>query len=404
MRTAARWLLLVFVFTIPWEYSLDFGAPFGNIARLFGLIVLAIAVPTLLQAGRARKPGVVQWLTLAFFLWFCCSYFWSVSPELTATRLRGYAQEMMLVWLVWEFIETPDQLRDVMRAWVAGSWVLTILTIASFALRDPDATAQIRFFAAGQDPNDAARFMALAIPVAAVLAAGEARWWPRWMSAGYVPAALWAVLLTGSRSGSVTAVIALAGCAVVAWRRKPRAMAGAILLVPLFAGCFWLGIPHATLERLGTISEQLRNADLNQRVNIWSAGWRAFSLAPLCGHGAGSFVMAARLAPEDTAHNTALAIAVEGGLSALALACAVVLFALRATFKTAGIMRPLLLTLMAAWVVSSQAGTVGENRLTWLLLGIVVTAGRFAEESELELTCVFPFSQSEDASAAPEAI
>ncbi len=38
MRQAARVLLLIYVFTIPWEYSLDLGAPFGNIARMVGLL------------------------------------------------------------------------------------------------------------------------------------------------------------------------------------------------------------------------------------------------------------------------------------------------------------------------------------------------------------------------------
>ena len=100
MRKAAESLLLLFVFTIPWEYSLDLGAPFGNIARITGLVLLLVAVPAVLQAGRMRKPRALQWLTLALYLWFCCSYFWSATPEITTVKLRGYFQEMMLVWLI----------------------------------------------------------------------------------------------------------------------------------------------------------------------------------------------------------------------------------------------------------------------------------------------------------------
>ena len=74
MRRIAWVLLLLFAFTIPWEFSLDLGEPLGNISRLVGLLLLLVAIPAILQVGGLRAPGPVQWLALAFFLWICCSY------------------------------------------------------------------------------------------------------------------------------------------------------------------------------------------------------------------------------------------------------------------------------------------------------------------------------------------
>ena len=54
MRRIAWILLLIFVFAIPWEYSLDLGEPLGNIARVVGLLLLLVAIPAVLQAGRLR--------------------------------------------------------------------------------------------------------------------------------------------------------------------------------------------------------------------------------------------------------------------------------------------------------------------------------------------------------------
>ncbi len=129
MRRLSWAMLLVFSFTIPWEYSLDLGAPLGNIARIAGLVLLLAIIPAALQAGRIRAPGLMQWLILAFFLWICCSYFWSIDTVSTLERMRAYAQVMMTVWLVWELTESPEDLRDLMRAYVAGSWVLAALTL-----------------------------------------------------------------------------------------------------------------------------------------------------------------------------------------------------------------------------------------------------------------------------------
>jgi len=115
MRRIAWGLLIVFAFAIPWEYSMDLGEPGGNIARIAGLLLILVAVPAVLHAGRLRTPGPLQWAVLAFYLWFCCSYFWTIAPLATLDRMRGYFQEIMIVWLVWEFAESPRDLRWLLR-------------------------------------------------------------------------------------------------------------------------------------------------------------------------------------------------------------------------------------------------------------------------------------------------
>src|SRR5208337_1169003 len=114
MRKAAWGLLLLFVFAIPWEYSLDTGEPLGNVARIVGLVLLLVAIPAVLQAGRLRTPGALQWVVMAFYLWFCCSCFWTIDQAVMLVRLRSYFQEMMIVWLVWEFAESPKHLRSLL--------------------------------------------------------------------------------------------------------------------------------------------------------------------------------------------------------------------------------------------------------------------------------------------------
>ena len=224
MRRIAWILLLLFAFAIPWEYSLDLGEPLGNVARIVGLLLLLVAIPAVLQTGRLRTPGPMQWLVLAFYLWFCCTYFWTIDPLATLAKMRGYFQEMMVVWLVWDFAESAGDLRALLRATVAGSWVLALLTIANFATAETIAN-QIRFVAEGQDPNDVARYLDLGFPLAALLVNSERRWMCRLLAAGYLPLGLVAVLLTASRGGFVAAVVAL-GAARCCWLTDIQASAG----------------------------------------------------------------------------------------------------------------------------------------------------------------------------------
>ena len=309
MRRIAWILLLLLAFAIPWEYSLDLGEPLGNVARIAGLLVLLAAVPAVLQAGRIRTPNAFCWLTLALYLWFCCSCFWTIDSVVTLEKLRGYFQEMMIVWLVWEFADTPADLRNLLRATVAGSWVLAALTLLAFRSPEAIATGQIRFAAYGQDPNEVARFLDLGFPLAALLVHCERRWPLRLMAIGFLPLGIVAVLLTASRSGFLAALVALAGCFLLLAHGHARRVAAGLFALPPFLAALWFIVPSGTFDRLATIPEQLRSGDLNQRLNIWSAGWRAFAHAPFFGTGAGSFVAAAHLAPIDTAHNTALSIA-----------------------------------------------------------------------------------------------
>jgi O-antigen ligase len=379
MRRLAWGLLLLLAFTIPWEYSLNLGEPLGHVARIAGILVLLAAIPAVLQQRRARTPGPIQWLVLAFFLWMCTSYFWSIAPDATLEKMRGFFQELIIVWLVWEFAESPEDVRSLMRAYVAGAWVLALLTLGSLVAGGSEAD-QIRFVAGGQDANDMARYLDMGLPMAALLLTCEKRRVAQVLAGGYLPLGVLAVLLTASREGFVAALIALSGCGLLLVRRYKRAVVGAIGLLPAIALGAWFVVPHGTLERLATIPEELNRGDLNQRWNIWDAGWQAFVHAPILGTGAGSFVSAAGLSPVDTAHNTALSILADGGLLALFVAVGIAALAVRAVAKMRGSLQLALATALLGWVTTSLVATVEENRSTWLLIGLIAAAGRMAVE------------------------
>ena len=402
MRRFAWALLLAFAFTIPWEYSLNLGEPLGNAARIAGLLLLLVAVPAVLQAGRLRAPGPMQWMALAFYLWFCCSYFWTIDPPATLEKLRGLFQEIMILWLVWEFAESPRDLRSLLRAYVIGSWVLVALTMANFSSPEAFALGQIRFVAEGQDPNDVARYLDLGFPLAALLVDCEQSWPWRLLALGYLPLGLVAVFLTASRGGFIAAVVALAGCGILLARGHPRRVLAGAFAVPAIVATLWFWVPQGTFERLATIPGQLQGGSLNDRTNIWALGWHAFAKAPLIGTGAGTFVSAAGVAPINTAHNTPLSILVSGGLCALCLAAVILALAILSILRTSGPLRLALATSLIVWMVTTLDATVEENRTTWLLLALIALAGRLAvEEPESLAACFAAGTQEPEVDRSP---
>lgn len=377
MRRIAWSLLLLFVFTLPWEYSADFGPPWGNVSRITGLLLLPVVALAALQARRLRAPGLLQGIAIAFLVWFCASALWSKDAAESFHEAGGLFQQMVVLWLVWELAESPGDLRAMMRAYVLGACVLALLTWATLGL--PGAAEQVRFVPVGQDPNDVARYLVLGIPMAALLMNADTHWTERVLAGAYIPLAVFAVVLTASRGGFLSLLVVLAGSGLLAMRRRRIVAVAGGVAIAVVAAMLWLVAPSETLGRLTTIPDQLMGGDLNQRWNIWAAGWRAFAHAPWLGSGLGTFVTAAGMAPEDTAHNTALAVAVEGGVVVLALMAAMVIMGVFMAFRLPGRVRLAMMTILAAWVFLSVVSNLQGSRITWLLLGMISVAARLAE-------------------------
>jgi hypothetical protein len=236
-----------------------------------------VAIPAVLQAGRLRTPGPMQWLVLAFYLWFCCSYFWTIEPLATLEKLRSYFQEMMIVWLVWEFAESPRDLRSLLRAYVAGSWVLAALTSGQLGSPEAVAAGQIRFAAEGRTPTtwlafsiSAFRWPRLLFEQRAALAKPPAGAGLPAAGPGCRVAHGLARRVSGRRGGAV-------GCGILMARTHPKECLQESSLCRAIGAALWFTVPHETFERLATIPAQLQGGDLNQRLNIWTV-----RLACLC--------------------------------------------------------------------------------------------------------------------------
>ncbi|SPE19201.1 exported hypothetical protein [Candidatus Sulfotelmatomonas gaucii] len=74
---------------------------------------------------------------------------------------------------------------------------------------------------------------------------------------------------------------------------------------------------------------------------------------------------------------------------------------MRSVFQTHGPLRLALLTALIVWAVTSLVATVEENRTTWLLFALIVTAGRLAKEDPRELARYF-FDPREFSSFVPQ--
>ena len=370
MHRVAWLLLILYSFSLPWEHSMDFGEPWGDVARLLALPLLLAGVVMIWQQKSLTRPDRVSWMALAWLLWMCFSCCWSLDSSESFAHVRGLAQKMMAFFVLRELVQSRDELRSILRALVAGGFVLALLTIVGTgAATDAEI---VRATAYEQDPNDVAQMLALLLVFASLLFVTEIEVRVRRIILPVQLLFALAVVFTGSRSGLITLVLAFCGALLIRWQHDRKRMWWSICAVPMAAIVAWVAIPSTTWTRFATFLEQMQAGGFNQRAEIWQSGWQAFVQAPLFGHGAGVFVLATNAAQNDTAHNAFLSVAVSGGLIALSLWIAMLAELWVQAKSMAESQRYAWMLMLIVWFVSALVASNEENRLTWFFFALLL--------------------------------
>src|ERR1700720_3847359 len=107
-RKAAFFFIWFLIFVIPWENGVVIHG-FGTITRVVGIAALGMALLAILESGILRTLAVQHIVMLMFFIWASLTYFWSFDPSATAVSIYTFIQLFVMVWLVWEFAQTPRE-------------------------------------------------------------------------------------------------------------------------------------------------------------------------------------------------------------------------------------------------------------------------------------------------------
>ena len=372
MRTVAFWLSLTVIFMIPWEDMIHLGDL--TLARVTGLLVAGFWILTVVVTGRFRKPHPFHLAIALFLLWNVVSVFWSVDIDRTVVRLQTYFQLAGLVLILWDLYASSAALKAGLQAYVLGAYVASGATIANYLGGRELFTG--RYAATGFNANDLGLTVALGIPVAWHLAVSKddskIAQRLRLANYAYIPVAVLAILLTGSRGSLIAALPAI--FLVVASLPRLRLLERVLILAALIGAPFalWSLVPIASIQRLATTGSSIAQLDLGGRVGVWLQGIAVFSEHPLIGIGSGAF----RSAVESgkSSHSTFLTTLVEVGIIGF------LLFAVVATISVYHAMRHprwdarFWLTLLLMLAVGNSAHNWVDRKPTWLFLSLVVVS------------------------------
>jgi O-antigen ligase len=372
---ALVWLL---VFSLPIEKSVVV-FEIGSISRTLGLAAFAVSVALAAWTGRARLPNAALLAAAAYVAWCGLTVSWSIAPSVSAERAATMAQLLGMLWLLWERCRTPRQQTWLLRAYIAGAALASVLTVARYLLGEQ--TYYRRYAAPGFDPNDLGVTLALAIPMCLHLSA-SGRGLPAWLVRAAAALIIAALLLTGSRTALVGACLAFVYAALT-WRRAgpQQRVASAGLLLLLVLGTFRLA-PQFSRQRLETLPEEMTTGTFHGRTRIWKTGIKVLMDHWAAGIGVGAYPEAVKPwlgtpgvpGMQYTAHNTFLSVLVETGVpGALLFGLLLAVLALF-TWTLGPAARALWLTMLTVWIAGVSTLTWEQRKPTWLIFGLIMTA------------------------------
>ncbi len=376
MSRAAWAALCVFVFSIPWEKSIQLPGT-ATLSHLIGILAFAAAVVVAVRRGSVRRPNLALAPAAVFVAWAALTWLWSVDRAATVTRVSTLAELLAMTWLIWDSCREQARQRQLMQAYVWGA----VAASGSAYLRyfNDQQTYWRRYAAAGFDPNDFGLILALSIPLAIYLAMRPGR--ARWAYRLAVVAVMGAILLTASRMAMVTTFAAFV-FPLWTWRAADRSqrISSMVLLAVMALGVFRFA-PAPTRQRLATITTELTRGTLHDRTTIWKTGLKVLRRHPVAGIGAGAYPEAVRpwLGTPGVpghfyvAHNTFLSVLVECGAVGFMFYGLMLGVAALYVWTLQPAERALWTVILVVWGIGVSTLTWEQYKPSWLILALIMT-------------------------------
>jgi len=377
MKKIAFYFLFALVFTIPWQGIVVFPG-LGTISRLIGFASIGVALLVILFYKKINEIPIVIWLMVLFVIWNLLTYFWSIHPPRTLVRVVTFSQLLAMVWLIWELCETKRDGMIIMQAYILGAYVAIIDMLVTYFT---GAGQSFRIAATGFNPNWLAISFAVGIPISWHLMFKFHNKILYIINMLYFPLAIFCIILTASRGGLVTALIAssIIPISFLYYGRSPKfvfALSIIIILaiIPLLSTGTFSNLER-NIERLTETTDMVREGRMTGRETIWLTGFDVFSENSLIGVGSGGFNRSVELllGSAVSAHNTYLAVIVDTGIIGFLLFMAIIFVAIKPNNKLPIHDRIFFLIFFMTLMIGLIPANLEANKVTWLVFAFLTT-------------------------------
>jgi O-antigen ligase len=348
-----------------------------------GFVVAGFWLGTIVIEGKFRKPQLFHVLVLLFFLWNFVSVFWSSDIENTIQRIKTYSQIFLLLLIYWDVFQKPEDLMSGLQAYVLGAYVLVGSTIYNYLAGNVAVQYEGRYSATGVNANDVALILILGLPIGLPLAM-QLLFAARRNLIGtlqqvinifYIPLSIFSIILTGGRTSIIAIVpfgIFIIGTQEIKVERKILIF---VILLVSFLALFPL-IPQSVINRIGTVGDSIREADLGGRVTMWQKSIEVLAQHPILGVGSGAIDRTIG----GAVHNTLITVVTETGFVGIILFLSILGLVVYEVLRLPRRTSALWLAVFMTWAIGMLSLSWEFRKVTWIVLSFIILESSFGEQ------------------------
>ncbi len=398
-----QWLYLLFVVTMPFASVPELAGYTGNLQIADVVLLLTGVVWFILWLSRKRRivwsPAYIFLAAYAFAV--ILSAIFSIRPEQSAVKLVGKFYLFAIVFLTINIVTSLEILKSVLRAWLIGSGILILLSLAGIAafylgFTDPSQNLVLHPIFGSLPPGRYPRIEGffnfpsllcnyLSITAAFLVLSVSSEWLSKRLAMAFGMGLLAVDLFT--LTPGLGGIFLAAG--IFIWIRSDRplvgraALTGGILVAALGFVAASVTLFAHTPEGSG-VPIAAGDISRSHRAEAWRTSFQSFLESPILGRGIDVPVAESRFIDPSgnhqlltDAHNTYLSVLAETGvIGAIPLTGLIVFIfvGLRRKLLVNDVSRSAALVLMMALIdaclYQGLTGSYEDTRHLWALFGI----------------------------------
>ncbi|EIJ33185.1 O-antigen ligase family protein [Thiothrix nivea] len=375
IRNLAVVFMMLLVFAMPTDGAVEVAGM--SLVKIAGLMAFGLTVVLAVMGNGLHGVAAFHTAVLLYVAWVLLSYTWSEMPvpyETTQAVSSGQALKsnlyvLMVSLLLFQLVATSGDLRKLYIALILGSFWLVYLMVKDYQVTAATVRQEIKQF----DANEVAVKLAMVLPLAILLLTQARAWWSRLLALAYIPAAVFTILITGSRTGAIVMVLGLAGFLPTILRSGWLGKAASVVALMVALIGIASVVPQKTIERIFSTGKELSSGTLNERSVIWAKAYEEWEESPLYGHGLGSFRRIINPYNVDyTAHNSFVAVTAEQGMVGTLLYLAVICISAVSAWRLRGDDRWLMALMLLIVLIGQMSLTLQDRMYVWLAYGLIV--------------------------------
>lgn len=361
-------------FSASWGLSTLVGGV--GLFRALAFATLAILVYNAFVRGSVFKIQNAELGIL--FLWFWCllTFFWSRDSALSGLQVFNTSLTAFLIFAATLRLSIiPGYWRLIGAFYILGCVVASAIVLTNSTAFAIAGQGDERATVGELNANYIAYAIATSVPMAlTLLSQHQERWFIKLLAILYIPLAMSAILLSGSRGALIAAAAALLLYAILFLRGHFIRSAALIVLAYFCLYFFYDYLPGPVQDRFDAFtavfsSDTGQTVDLTGREYVWPLAQQLFYENMLTGIGFGAFP--SMNSEGISVHNVLLTMAAETGIPGLFLFCATILVIFgRIIFKSpspeirkGGVM------LLVTWLPIAMTGVWEASAVAWMAFG-----------------------------------